>query len=92
MQQIQAPGYHVVPLESPVTVAKDTDFSVIIRLTTPGYPYPIPVQETQPGYTDSAATQHGRSFISADGAAWQDLSPDCHGAVVCLKALAEKAD
>lgn len=36
------------------------------------------------------AYEHGRSFISADGATWQDLSPDCQGAVVCLKAFAEK--
>ena len=92
MGTLQAPGYHVVPLDSPVTVAKDSDFSVIVRLTTPGYPYPIPVQENQPGYSDSATSQHGRSFISPDGATWVDLSPDCHGAVACLKALAEKTD
>jgi C1A family cysteine protease len=87
-----APGYHIVTLDHPVTVAADSDFAVLAGLETPGYNYPIPVQEMEPGYSDSATSQRGRSFISPDGATWQDLSPDCQGAVVCLKALAEKVD
>jgi len=86
---LAAPGFHTIALDRPVAVAKGSDFAVLLRLTTPGYNYPIPVQESEPGYSDSSAAEHGRSFISADGAAWQDLSPDCKGAVVCLKALAE---
>jgi len=61
-------------------------------LTTPGYGFPIPVQEPQSGYSDSSRAHHARSFISADGVTWQDLAPNCQGAVVCLKAFAEKAD
>ena len=85
-----APGYHTVALDHPVTVPQGS-FAVVLKLTTPGYSYPIPVQEPEPGYSDRAASEHGRSYISPDGSAWQDLSPDCHGAVVCLKALSEPA-
>jgi len=86
---LSAPGYHVVPLEHPVQVPRGSTFAVRLKLTTPGYPYPIPVQELEPGYSDSAVAQPGRSFISADGSTWQDLSPDCAGAVACVKAIAE---
>jgi C1A family cysteine protease len=86
---ILAPGYHIIPLTSPVTVAKGSRFAVVLRLTTPGYPYPIPVQDAEPGYSDQSVAQHGRSFASTDGITWQDLSPDCQGAVACVKALAE---
>ena len=84
-----APGYHIVSLDRPVPVAEGSDFAVLVRLTTPGYDYPIPVQDREPGYSDSSTAERGRSFISADGATWQDLSPDCKGAAVCLKALAD---
>jgi C1A family cysteine protease len=92
MGTLLAPGYHIITLANPTTVAKGSDFSVLLRLTTPGYPYPIPVQESEPGYSDRSAVQQGRSFISADGATWQDLAPDCQGAVACVKAFAEKGD
>jgi hypothetical protein len=92
MGTLMAPGYHIIPLDTPVSVAKGSDFAVLLRLTTPGYIYPIPVQEAEPGYSDQSAAEHGRSFISADGATWQDLSPDCLGAVVCVKALADPGE
>ena len=91
MGTIPAPGYHVVPLEHPVTVTRGSRFEVVLLLRTPGYPYPIPVQEAEPGYSDHSAAERGRSFISADAVTWQDLSPDCKGAVACVKALAEPA-
>ena len=91
MGTLLAPGYHIIPLDRPVPVARGSRFAVLLRLTTPGYAYPIPVQEQEPGYSDSAIAEHGRSFISADGGTWQDLSPDCQGTAVCLKALADQA-
>jgi hypothetical protein len=86
-----APGYHVVQLARPVPVTQGSRFSVLMRLTTPGYSYPIPVQVPIPGYSDHATAHPGRGFISADGATWQDLAPDCTGAAVCLKAMVEPA-
>jgi len=89
MGVLTAPGYHTIPLDHPVAVAAGTGFSVLLRLTTPGYLFPVPVQDPEPGYSDHSEAHHGRSFISADGATWKDLAPDCKGAAVCLKALAE---
>jgi C1A family cysteine protease len=89
---LQAPGYHIIPLATPMTVAAGSTFAVTVKLTTPGYLFPIPIQDPEPGYSESSAAHHGRSFISADGITWQDLAPNCQGAIVCLKAFAEKAD
>jgi len=86
----QAPGYHIVNLDHPVTVPKGSTFAVVMTLTTPGYLFPIPVQEPEPGYSESSTAHHARSYISADGVTWQDLAPTCNGAAVCLKAFAEK--
>lgn len=88
---LRVPGYHVVQLARPVPVTQGSRFSVLMRLTTPGYLYPIPVQLPIPGYSDHATAHHARSFISADGATWSDLAPDCTGAAVCLKAMVEPA-
>ena len=89
---LQAPGYHIVKLDQPLTVPKGSYFAVAVKLTTPGYPFPIPVQESEPGYSQNAMALHGRSFISADGVTWQDLAPKCVGATACVKALTEKVD
>ena len=88
----QTAGYHVVTLDNPMTVSKGEAFAVVLKLTTPGYLYPIPVQEPDPGYSDSSTSHHARGYISADGTTWQDLAPTCQGASVCVKALAENLD
>ena len=37
------PGYHTVALNTPVEVEEDDEFSVVVKLTTPGVIYPIPI-------------------------------------------------
>jgi len=88
----RAPGYHTVRMANPVTVAKGGSFAVVVKLTTPGYVYPVPVQDLIEGYSESSVSEHGRSFVSPDGVTWRDLSPDCTGPIVCVKALAETVD
>ena len=83
-----APGYHIINLATPVAVPKGAAFAVVLKLTTPGYHYPIPVQGQVDGYSNNSATHHDRSFISADGVTWYDLAPTCQGQAVCLKAFA----
>lgn len=86
---LQAPGYHLIPLDAPVEVPRGR-FAVVLKLTTPGYDYPIPIQQAYAGYSDQAVYEHGRSFISPDGVTWEDLAPACQGAALCLKAFAER--
>ena len=88
----RAPGYHTVRMANPVAVAKGGRFAVVVKVTTPGYVYPVPVQDLIEGYSESSVSEHGRSFVSPDGVTWRDLSPDCTGPIVCVKALAERVD
>jgi hypothetical protein len=85
-----APGYHVVTLDHPVSVRAGAEFGVKIKLTTPNYTYPIPVQDPEDGYSTHSKAHHGRGYISPDGRRWQDLAPNCEGASLCVKALANR--
>ena len=82
-------GYHTVILTSPVQVEPGARFSVVMRLTTPGYNYPIPVERPFTGYTSAAVAASGQSYISASGTSWTDLAQSTANANVCLKAFAQ---
>jgi Synergist-CTERM protein sorting domain-containing protein len=59
-----------------------------VRLRTPGYLYPIPVEYAIAGYSDAATASAGQGYISSDGTTWEDAQP-LHGGTtsVCLKAF-----
>ncbi len=84
---IAAPGYHTVALPSPVTLTGGQRFSVVVKLTTPGYGYPIPVEDARPGYSDTARANAGESFYSSSGTTWYDLTTYDATVNVCLKAF-----
>ncbi len=86
---IAAPGYHVVVLPSPVTLTSGQRFSVVVKLTTPGFGYPIPVEYAYPGYSDAASAYPGESFASDNGSDWMDLTTYDATANVCLKAFSK---
>jgi C1A family cysteine protease len=68
---IAAPGYRTIKLAAPVALTPNTKFSVVVRLTTPYYLYPVPIETSYPGYSSTTANL-GESFFSADGTAWDD--------------------
>ncbi len=83
------PGFHTVSLSSPLAVTSGAKFVVAVRLTTPGYNYPLAVEYAEPGYSSAAGASPGQSFISATGASWQDLTTAYDStANMCLKAYA----
>lgn len=82
------PGYHRVTLDKPVYIPAGEAFSVVVRLTTPGYPFPVAVEKAIVGYSDKAAAGRGESFVSANGITWTDLTDIEATANVCLKAFA----
>ncbi|MHB0937839.1 MAG: lectin like domain-containing protein [Armatimonadota bacterium] len=82
-------GYHTVSLNSPVMVMPGQRFSVVMRITTPGYNYPIPVEKPFTGYSSAASATSGQSFISSSGNSWTDLTQSAANANVCLKAFAQ---
>ena len=86
---LAATGYHTVRLSSDVTLPLGGLFSVIVRLTTPGYNFPIPVEDPLAGYSEKAKANAGESFISSDGGGtWEDITIAYRANTnVCLKAF-----
>lgn len=73
-------GYHTIELNEAVKLKAGENFSVVVRLKNPSYPYAIPVEfcllpwemET-PDYMGSG----GESYYSADGKVWADVTEIC---------------
>jgi len=84
-------GYHTVPLHSSVPLQKGQKFSVIVKLTTPGYQYPIAVEYPYPGYSSRASARAGESWVSSDGTSWTDLTTVYANSNVCVKAFTDAA-
>ncbi len=77
-------GYHTVRLRESVALAARERFSIVLRMTTPDFPYPVAVETAIQGYSDRASSARGESFFSEDGEAWEDLY-DSYNA--CIKAF-----
>jgi C1A family cysteine protease len=92
--KIAKPGYNTIKLTTPGVVAIGKPFSVVMKLTTPGYYYPIPVEYAASGYSTAGTACPGQSFYSSDGAEWyaaQWTDDDgTHDFNVCVKAYAVK--
>jgi hypothetical protein len=73
---LELAGYHTVPLRPGASVEKGTKFSVVVKLVTPGFDYPVPIEARLSGYSSAANSYRGQSFVSADGRTWQDLAND----------------
>jgi C1A family cysteine protease len=80
-------GYHTVLLDSPIALTTGQVFSVVVRLTTPGYNWPIPIEYPRPGYSTAARADAGQSYISPDGIDWWDITTIYPNTNVCLKAF-----
>ncbi len=85
---IDTAGYHTIRLDSPVSITTGQKFSVVIRLTTPGYGYPIPLERPYGGYSSGASASTGQSYMSSNGTSWSDVATTYSNTNVCLKAFA----
>jgi len=59
-------GYYSIKLPHSLKVRGGDDFVVAVRLTTPGYCYPIPVDIAGPAESE-------RCYVSEDGKSWQPI-------------------
>lgn len=85
------PDLHQKTLNSGVKLKAGQRFAVVLKLTTPKYDYPIPIEYPYPGYSSKATAHAGESFISPDGKNWIDLTkdPGCSNTNVCIKAFTD---
>ena len=86
--KIAAAGYHTLSMESPIFLPSGETFSVVVKLKTPKYKYPIPIESPMYNYSSLATANSGESYVSRNGKDWSDLSSIYSDANVCLKAFA----
>jgi C1A family cysteine protease len=86
---VAVPGYHTISLSRPAQVTAGRSFVVAVRVTTPGWASPVPVERSSEFIAPRARAR--QSYLSADGAAWTDLTtlPGHRSANVCLKAFVD---
>jgi C1A family cysteine protease len=86
--KIASAGYHTLSTESPIFLPSGETFSVVVKLRTPKYKYPIPIESPMYNYSSLATANSGESYVSPNGKDWSDLSSIYSDANVCLKAFA----
>jgi PKD repeat protein len=84
---ITTAGYHTIPFDSGVQLKTGQKFSVVLKLTTPNYGYPIAVEYPLPGYGSKAKANSGESYISSDGNSWTDITTALSNTNICIKAF-----
>jgi C1A family cysteine protease/fibronectin type 3 domain-containing protein len=86
---IASAGYHTISLNLSVPLTSGEKFSIVVKLTTPGFNYPAPVEEPIAGYSSRATANPGESYVSRDGSSWTDITSmsGCTECNVCLKAF-----
>lgn len=70
---IEIPGYHTIDFE-PELIEPGKTFVVAVKMATPNYGYPIPVEVPISGYTSKATANEGESYVSPNGKFWVDLT------------------
>ena len=59
----------------------------MVKLTTPGYKYPVAVEYPLSGFSSGARATNGQSYVSSSGTTWTDLNSVYPNTNVCLKAF-----
>ena len=85
-------GYHSISLDTSVAVTNGQRFSIVVRLTTPDYTMPIPLEASITNYSSGATANAGEGYVSYNGSSWQDITASYTNASVCLKAFATSTD
>ncbi|MEN6357519.1 MAG: lectin like domain-containing protein, partial [Armatimonadota bacterium] len=76
--------YVTIKLSSAVSVVNGHKFTVLVKTTTPGRTYPLPLEYPISQYSSRATSEPDESFASSDGNNWLDLNN--YDASACLKA------
>lgn len=79
------PGYRTIDLDTHATLSTGQKFSIVLKLTTPNYNYPLPIEYVIPGYSSAATAAAGQSYYSSIGEYWTDLTHWNATANFCIK-------
>jgi len=76
-------GYYSIPLDTPISLSNGQQFTVAVKMTTPGWDFPIAIEDVLTDYYEPPI-QTDVSFASIDGSTWDDVAD--YGWNVCLRA------
>jgi len=84
---IPVSGYHTVELSTKVPLTAGHKFSVVVKLRTPNYNFPVPLEEPLENYSSTATASAEQGYSSGDGTSWSDITSGHANTDVCLKAF-----
>jgi C1A family cysteine protease len=67
-------GYYSIPLTSPVSLPSGQPFTIAVKMTTPGYNYPIPVEKVIGGFVEPMIQGEVSYARCGDVGAWDDIA------------------
>ncbi|MHC1685024.1 MAG: lectin like domain-containing protein [Clostridiaceae bacterium] len=85
--KIATAGYNTVKFNNIIPITAGKKFAVVVKITTPGYYWPIPTEFAAAGYSSKATAAAGQSYVAYDGVSWSDLTTFNKTANVNLKAF-----
>lgn len=85
--KIAMAGYHTISLGQNIPLKDGEKFAVSVKLETPNYNYPIPIEMPYRNYSSKATSSPGQSYMSSNGSDWEDITESFANTNVCLKAL-----
>ena len=82
-------GYYTIKLDTPIELQISQPFSVVVKFTTPGYTYPLPVERPWSGYSSAATAHSGESYYSSNGTTFYDITGAISNTNICIKAFTD---
>ncbi len=67
-------GFYTVKLNNPVLLNMKQKLSIVVKLTTPGYLFPVPLEVKNAKYSNKASNAAGQSYVSSNGTSWKDMT------------------
>ncbi|MDX9931999.1 MAG: C1 family peptidase [Bacteroidales bacterium] len=64
------PGYYSFDLPNPVVLMSGENIYIKVKYSTPGYSYPIPVEEVYSGFASNVTLETGKCWVSSNGTTW----------------------
>jgi len=86
------PGYFTIALPTVVNLTASQKFSVVVKFTTPGYNWPVPIEYAYSGYSSGATAAAGQSYYSSSGSSWTDFTSYNSTMNACIKAFTSVND
>lgn len=71
---ISNPGYHTIALDELVDLNRNDIFRIEVKLTCPGFAYPIALETADSSMITKTSADLNQSFVSPDGINWYDIS------------------